>query len=192
MADSKTTQLTLGTPAATDVYMYVESPGGAAVTKKAYIKNTIPIGTLDGQKLVSSTALTPGYGWIDDDFGWTYTFGDGSGTLVAGTFTPVEMPVSGSIDTIRLFSGTVMGNGTVDVYKWTYAQAGTVVYGTPFSIFGTATKPSTAGTNRFEGTAYTGTQYAFNKGDWMLPVLTGCGTILELSVAFGCRKTAVS
>jgi hypothetical protein len=192
MANQKVTQLTLGTPSATDVFNYVENPSGAPVSKKAYIKNTITQGTVDGHKFACSTGAPFGGTWIPDNFGFTYTFGDGSGTIVAGTFTPVEMSVAGSIDSIRLFSGTVNGSGTIDVYKWNYSQAGTIVYGTAFSIFGTATKPSTAGTNRFEGTAYSGAQYTFNKGDWILPVMTGCGTIKELSVAFGCRKTAVS
>jgi len=211
--------LTAGTPTSTAIFPFTQNPSGAGTTLKTTFpaavvalglmnyaaKGDLQAGTaanggtvvsvgVNGQKLVPDSSQATGLKWIPDNFGFTYTFGDGSGVLLAGTFTPIEMGVAGSIDSIRLFAGTILTSiATVDVYKFTYAQMGTIVYGTAYSIFGTAAKPSLAGTNRFEGTSYSGTQYAFNKGDWLLPVLQNVGTtIKELSVAFGCRKTAVS
>jgi hypothetical protein len=41
MADEKITQLTAGTPVATDVIPYVSDPGGTAVTKKTLVSSLV-------------------------------------------------------------------------------------------------------------------------------------------------------
>lgn len=147
----------------------------------------LPTGTIAGQKLVNNG--TSGI-WIDDDFSLTYIIANPTGTTL---YPPFECAFNGTIEAVRLSSGTVVGNGTVDLYKLAYANLGTLAVGTANSIIGTATKPAIAGTNRYEGTALTGwTATTFTKGDWIYPFVTGAGTITNLSVAISGRKTAVS
>ena len=112
----------------------------------------------------------------------------GSATL----WQPVECGFAGSIESIRLNSGTVKGNGTIDIYKMTYAEAGTGTPGTAFSMIGTATKPSIAGTQVYQGTAFTGwTATTFAKGDWLYPYVVNSGTITALTISIGGRRIAV-
>lgn len=147
----------------------------------------LPAGTLAGDKLAydGTSAL-----WIHDDFSATYIISSPTATTLYPAF---ECGFDGTIEAFRLYSGTTKGNGTVDIYKMTYANIGTGTPGTAFSIVGTATKPALSGTNVYEGTVFTGwTATTFSKGDWLMPYVTGAGTITSLSVAISGRKTAVS
>lgn len=119
------------------------------------------------------------------EYGFTYPFYNNGSVLTAGTPYAIKMNTSGTITAIELFSGTVKGNGTIDVYKFSSSQAGTVVYGTALSIFGGGAKPSLAGTNYAVGSGYA---YTFTSSDWLVPVLNNCGTITQLAVAFTVTK----
>jgi hypothetical protein len=125
-----------------------------------------------------------------NQFGLSYIISSpGSATLQPA----IECGFAGTIESIRLYSGTVKGNGTIDIYKMTYANLGTGTPGTVFSMIGTATKPSIAGTQVYEGTTFTGwTATTFSKGDWLIPYVVNSGTITALTVAIGGRKTAVA
>jgi hypothetical protein len=125
-----------------------------------------------------------------NQFGLSYIISSpGSATLQPA----IECGFAGSIESVRLYSGTTKGNGTIDIYKMTYAQAGTGTPGTAFSMVGTATKPAIAGTQVYEGTTFTGwTATTFAKGDWLYPYVVNSGTITALTVAIGGRKTAMA
>jgi hypothetical protein len=166
---------------------YLKMSGGTIVTGTISSSSGLPAGTIAGQRLVNNG--TTGI-WIDDDFSATYIISSPAGSTL---YPPFECGYDGTIEAVRLNSGTVKGNGTVDIYKMTYAQAGTGTPGTAFSIIGTATKPALAGTQLAEVTTFTGwTATTFSKGDWIYPYVTGSGTIVNLSVSISGRKTAVS
>jgi hypothetical protein len=211
MADSKITALTELTAIENDdILVIVDDPGAAPITKKATVQNVglaifsdkgnIAIGTAasggtlfpvstDGRKLVCDASSNAGVSWIDDDFSFTYIV---SNPTAAVLYPGVEFGFNATLEAVRLYSGTVNGNGTIDIYKQTYANLGSSP-GTADSIVGTATKPAIAGTNRYEGTAFTGwTATTFSKGDWFIPYVTGAGTIVNLSIAVSGKKTAVS
>lgn len=127
---------------------------------------------------------------LTNRYGLTYLISSPAGSTLYPAF---ECGFDGTIEAVRMYSGTTKGNGTVDIYKMTYANIGTGTPGTAFSIVGTATKPALAGTNTYQGTVFTGwTATTFSKGDWLMPYVTGAGTITSLSVAISGRKTAVS
>jgi len=196
MTDQQISAMTVGTPGATDLIPFVPTTGTINyVTSRdvlaAAIAGTVAsqmAGTsnVNGQKLAwSGTAK-----WIDDDFSVTYII---SSPAASTLYPPFECGYNGTIEAVRLNSGTTLGNGTVDLYKMTYANIGTGTPGTAFSIVGTATKPAIAGTNVSEVTTFTGwTSTTFTKGDWIYPYVTGAGTIANLSVAISGRKTAVN
>lgn len=194
MADAKISALTAGTPAAADTFP-LQRGGTANFASSISVLENVLAGTLGGmiagtgitgQKFVWN-AGTPK--WIDDDFSMTYIVSNPVGAV---TYPGVECGFAGQIESVRLYSGTIMGNGTIDIYKQTYANLGAAP-GTADSIVGTATKPAIAGTNRYENTSLTGwTATTFSKGDWIIPYVTGSGTILNLSIAISGRKTAVS
>jgi len=189
--DYKISALPAGTPLAGD--NYIIERGGTANYK---VESSIMAGVVasqmagtsnaTGQKLVwNGTAK-----WIDDDYSFTYLVSSPAGSTLYPAF---ECGFDGTIEAFRVYSGTTKGNGTVDIYKMTYANIGTGTPGTAFSIVGTATKPALAGTNVYQGTVFTGwTATTFSKGDWLMPYVTGAGTITSLSVAISGRKTAVS
>ena len=164
---------------------YLQVSGGSIISSAA--SSGLPTGTIAGQKLANNG--TSGI-WIDDDYSLTYLISSPTATTLYPAF---ECGFDGTIEAFRVYSGTTKGNGTVDIYKMTYANIGTGTPGTAFSIVGTATKPALAGTNVYQGTVFTGwTATTFSKGDWLMPYVTGAGTITSLSVAISGRKTAVS
>jgi hypothetical protein len=186
MTDQQISAMTAGTPAAADTFPFQR--GGTAnyaATPSAIAQSMAGTG-LTGQKLIwNGTAK-----WIDDDFSVTYLI---SSPAASTLYPPFECGYNGTIEAVRLNSGTTLGNGTVDLYKMTYANVGTGTPGTAFSIVGTATKPAIAGTNVSEVTTFTGwTATTFSKGDWIYPYITGAGTISNLSVSISGRKTAVA
>jgi hypothetical protein len=194
MADQQISAMTAGTPAAADTFPfqrggtanYAATPNAIAQSLAGAV-GTLMAGTgLTAQKLIwNGTAK-----WIDDDFAATYIISSPAGSTL---YPPFECGYDGTIEAVRLNSGTVLGNGTVDLYKMTYAQVGTGTPGTAFSIVGTATKPALAGTQLAAVTTFTGwTSTTFTKGDWIYPYVTGAGTITNLSVAISGKKTAVS
>ncbi len=194
MSDQQISSMTAGTPAAADTFPfqrggtanYAATPNAIAQSLAGAV-GTLMAGTgVNAQKLIWSGTPT----WIDDDFSLTYIIANPTGTTLYPAF---ECGYNGTIEGIRLYSGTALGNGTVDLYKMTYAQVGTGTPGTAFSIVGTAAKPAIAGTNVYQNTSFTGwTSTTFNKGDWIMPYVTGAGTITNLSVAISGRKTAVA
>jgi hypothetical protein len=200
MADTKISALTAGTPLAGD--NHVIERGGTANYKVAESVLEATIATniagtvagqmagtsnVTGQKLIWNAGTAK---WIDDDFSITYIISSPTASVL---YPPFECGFNGTIEAVRLNSGTVLGNGTVDLYKMTYAQVGTGTPGTAFSIVGTAAKPAIAGTRVYQNTTFTGwTSTTFTKGDWLYPYVTGAGTIINLSVAISGRKTAVS
>ena len=161
MADSRISELTAGTPTATDVIPYTN---GTATYKVA-------LGQLNS-------------------FGISYIISSlGSATLQPA----VECGFSGTIESIRLYSGTTKGNGTIDIYKMTYANLGTGTPGTAFSIVGTAIKPAIAGTNVYQDTTFANwTVTTFSKGDWLIPYVVNSGTITSMTISICGRKLAVS
>jgi hypothetical protein len=203
MVDTKISALTAGTPLAADTFPF-QRGGTANFSMTRDVLATSIAGTIatqisgtvagqmagsgiTGQKLIWNAGTVK---WIDDDFAVTYLITSPIGTTL---YPPFECGFNGTIEALRLNSGTVLGNGTVDIYKMTYAQVGTGTPGTAFSIVGTATKPALAGTQLAEVTTFTGwTATTFSKGDWIYPYVTGAGTIVNLSVSISGRKTAVS
>jgi hypothetical protein len=189
MADSRISGLTAGTPVGTSIIPYSDGIGTTLSTTVTALGGAITgAGAVTGQviKVLSSGSV----GVMDDDFGLSYVISTpGSAVL----HPAVECGFAGTIESIRLYSGTTKGNGTIDIYKMTYAQAGTGTPGTAFSMIGTATKPSIAGTQVYEGTVFTGwTATTFSKGDWLIPYVVNSGTITALTVAISGRKTAVA
>jgi hypothetical protein len=166
MADSRISGLTTGTPVGTSIIPFSNGVGTTLTTTTNVLSSVL--GEFDLSYIISSP---------------------GSATLQPA----VECPFAGTIESIRLNSGTVKGNGTIDIYKMTYANVGTETPGTAFSMIGTATKPSIAGTQVYQGTTFTGwTATTFAKGDWLYPYVVNSGTITALTVAIGGRKTAIS
>jgi len=163
MTDTKISALTQGTPTGTAQFPYSEA----------------------GTTLRASLSTMSNY-----QFGVTYLISSPAGSTL---YAPMECGFAGTIESIRLNSGTIKGNGTVDIYKMTYAQVGTGTPGTAFSMIGTATKPALAGTQIYQGTVFTGwTATTFDKGDWLYPYVTGAGTVTNLSLSILGKKTAVS
>jgi hypothetical protein len=194
MSDQQISSMTAGTPAAADTFPFQR--GGTAnfgATPNAIAQSLAgAVGTLmagageTSQKLIMNGTAK----WIDDDFSLTYIISYPTSVTLYPAF---ECGYNGTIEAVRLYSGTVLGNGTVDIYKMTYAQVGTGTPGTAFSIVGTASKPAIAGTNVYQNTTFTGwTSTTFSKGDWIMPYVTGAGTITNLSLAISGKKTAVS
>jgi hypothetical protein len=175
MADSRISGLTAGTPVGTSIIPFSNGIGTTLTTTVNALGTAVAT--------IVNNAGT-------DAWGLSYIISTpGSATLQPA----IECGFAGSIESIRLNSGTVKGNGTIDIYKMTYANLGTGTPGTAFSMIGTATKPAIAGTQVYEGTTFTGwTATTFAKGDWLIPYVVNSGTITALTVAIGGRKTAVS
>jgi hypothetical protein len=165
MADSRISGLTAGTPSGTSIIPYSDGIGTTLVTTVNVLN------AVTGAFGLSYIITTPG-----------------SATL----WQPVECGFAGTIESIRLNSGTVKGNGTIDLYKMTYNNVGTGTPGTEFSMIGTATKPSIAGTQVYQGTTFTGwTATTFNKGDWLYPYVVNSGTITALTISICGRRGTV-
>ena len=211
IAGTQLTDLTeITSPSYDDIVYGVHNPNSLPISGKVTIQNlvlasfndkgNIPVGTgasagtmlpsgSDGQKLVPSASEGCGLKWINDTFTLSYII---SYPTSATLYPAVECGYAGSVSSVRMYSGTVMGNVTIDLYKMTYAQLANAP-GTTYSMIGTATKPSFSGTNCYEGTTLTGwTSLTFEKGDWLIPYVSSAGTITSLTVAIGGVKTAVS
>jgi len=189
MADTRISGLTAGTPSGTSIIPYSDGVGTTLSSSVTVLGGVITnAGTITGRviKVLSSGSV----GAMDDDFGLSYVISTPGSAIL---HPAIECGFAGSIESVRLYSGTALGNGTIDIYKMTYANLGTGTPGTAFSMIGTATKPSIAGTNVYEGTVFTGwTATTFAKGDWLIPYVVNSGTITALTVAIGGRKTAVA
>jgi len=187
MVDQKISAMTAGTPAAADLIPFERGGTANFSTTRDVLATSITGTGITGQKLIWNAGTVK---WIDDDFSVTCVIPSPTASVL---YPPFECGFNGTIEAVRLNSGTVLGNGTVDLYKMTYAQVGTGTPGTAFSIVGTAAKPAIAGTHVYQNTTFTGWTYTtFTKGDWIYPYVTGAGTVLNLSVAISGRKTAVS
>ena len=213
MADTKISNFTAGTPDSNDEFVYSDSVPTTYNTEFSVARNAIldpsakgvlfgasaadavaEIGTAtaNGQKLISNTAQTAGIGFIDDDFVKNYTIGDAGTTAITktGLYPPFAMGFDGTFERCELYTGTIAGNGTIDIYKGNYA---TPPVGTAQSIIGTATKPSVAGGTTYQSTALTWGTTTFSKYDVFAPFLgAAVGTIAYMTIVLYGKKTAVS
>ena len=122
------------------------------------------------------------------DWGFTYIVGDGVNVVTAKKYPGIEIPFACTVEQIMLHSGTVNGNGTIDIWK----KAGTALpAGTADTICGTV-KPSFSGTNIYTDATLTSWTTAINKGDWIVPYVTGAGTVTSISIAIRGNKPIMS
>jgi hypothetical protein len=121
-----------------------------------------------------------------DKFAMNFIIGN-AGTVAietVGMYPYFRTNRAGTITACSISSGTVVGNATIDIWKGNYATPPT---GTAQSIIGTATKPSFAGSTKYQSTALTWGTVAFGSGDIFAINLVGVGTIPFLSVMMDCR-----
>lgn len=184
MANSRISELTAGTPSATDVIPYTDGLTTYKTSKNALLGG----GTVVGQKLAIIGAGTTGF--IDDDFEMNYIIGNAGTSAISqtGLYPSFRTHRAGVIEAIEIMSGTILGNATVSIWKGNY---GTPPVGTAQTIMGavgTEVITFTGGTKAVG----TPTVTAFSKGDYFAPYLNGAGTIPYLTIAIHCRNTAVS
>ena len=188
MADTRIRNLTAGTPDANDEFAFTN---GTTTYRSAYSnsKNAIldPGSTL-GQKMAVVGAGSADM--IDDDFAISYVIGGAGTTPISdtGLYPAIGMPYDGVFESVELYSGTVAGVATVDIYKGNNGTPPTVV---AQSIIGGGTKPVLTGGTTYTSSIAWGTS-TFSKNDVIAPNLDGVGTIVSLSIVLYGRKTAVN
>lgn len=184
----KISNLTAGTPTAAGVIPYSEG-GTTLYSTLANMRTGVTgAGTTLGQILAVTASGAAGF--IDSDFNFAYLIGNAGTTAITqtGMYPYFEAPYAGAFESMDMFSGTIAGNATIDIWKGNY---GTPPTGTSQSICGTAKPTMTGGTTFTNGSLVSWTT-TFSKGDVFAVNLNGVGTIAFLSVNLKGRKTAVS
>ena len=163
MADSRISQLTLGTIAITDSIPF----STATDTYKATPADIVGITNAD-------------------KFQINYIIGNAGTTAIetTGMYPYFKVNRAGTITACEIMSGTINGNATIDIWKGDHT---TPPIGAGQSIVGTATKPFFTGGSKYQSTALTWETVAFGSGDVFAINLTGVGTIPFLSVMLACR-----
>lgn len=196
MADTRISNLTAGTPSASDVVAYTNG----TTTLKSTMALTVSAGAGTAQRDAILNPVTAGQkmaalgngtaGFIDDDFEISYIIGNAGTTEISetGLYPSFRTHKAGVIEAIEIVAGTIPGNATLSIWKGNY---GTPPVGTSQTIMGavgTEVITFTGGTKAVG----TPTVTAFAKGDYFAPYLDGIGTIPYLTIAIHCRNTAVS
>ena len=188
MADTRISNLTAGTPTATDEGVYTNGTTTYKFDFSTAKDAVLNPGATTGQKLAVIGSGSAGF--IDDDFEMNYIIGNAGTTAISqtGLYPAFRTHRAGVIEAIEVMAGTILGNATLSVWKGNY---GTPPVGTAQTIMGavgTEVLVFTGGTK----TIGTPTVTAFSKGDYFAPYLNGVGTIPYLTIAIHCRNTAVS
>jgi hypothetical protein len=166
MANKRITDLTLGTPDANDVFPYSDS------TPTTY-------------KTTPDLVVNAGIG-NRDYFEINYLIGNAGTTAITqtGMYPYFRVNRAGSILGVDMFSGTIAGNATVQVWKGNY---GTPPTGTAQNIIGAGSSMTMTGGTKYQATTTAWGTQSFGSGDVFSPYLSGVGTIPFLAIAIHCK-----
>lgn len=163
MADSRISELTAGTPSATDVVPYT-----------------------DGISTYKSTPANFVKGADREYFEINYIIGN-AGTIAitqTGLYPSFRVNRAGTILGAEMYSGTIIGNATVQVFKGNY---GTPPVGTAQNIIGGGSSMVMTGGSTYQATTSAWTTQSFESGDVFAPYLSGVGTIACLTISIHCK-----
>lgn len=161
MPDLRITGLTLGTPDASAQIPYTD---GSTTLK------TTPDGIYKAA----------------DYFEINYIIGNGGTIAVTqtGLFPPFRVNRAGTILGAEMYSGTIAGNATVQVFKGNY---GTPPSGTAQNIIGGGSSMAMTGASKYQATTSAWTTQSFGSGDVFAPYVLGIGTISHLTISLHCK-----
>jgi len=161
MPDLRITGLTLGTPATDAQIPYTD---GADTLK------TTPAGIFKAA----------------DYFEINYIIGNAGTTAISqtGLFPPFRVNRAGTILGAEMYSGTIAGNATVQVFKGNYDSPPS---GTAQNIIGGGSSMVMTGASKYQATTSAWTTKTFGSGDVFAPYLVGAGTIAGLSIVIHCK-----
>ena len=165
MADSRISELTAGTPTATDAIPYTNGTATYKATPADFVK-----------------------GADREYFEINYIIGNAGTTAISqtGLYPPFRVNRAGTIIGAEMYSGTIVGNATVQVFKGNY---GTPPVGTAQNIIGAGSSMTMTGATTYQATTSAWGTKSFASADVFSPYIVGVGTISFLSISIHCKGT---